>query len=127
MIAKHITKNDLENALKRVNLKYEENIKFKAVESTNRFETSFRFTLTVKDSNATGARRGTSGRKISAACWHVHGNFFDALIEISAQAVIVTDWLSRKPIIIDINGGNWQDQKVGGLINPFYISELCEC
>ena len=79
---------------------------------TNKKRTTFDVRLTVKDSRLAGSRRSNIGRRISSACWHVNGHFFDYL-------------LSRGAKIRSAGGSynspseNWQD-KCG-------LSRLCNC
>ncbi len=117
------------NALNSINKEYDDNIEF------NRFDrTGNRWTVTlkVKDSNKEGARRGTcfanSGerRKLISACWHVHGNFFNALLEDDSNCVIQS--LGKKIYMDDgYVVGNWEDRNAGSIVDPVYMSELCEC
>ena len=113
--------DNLEKALKKVNKLYGDNIKF------NRFDkvgNKNRFTLKVNSTkdNKKGYKIGYSGRKVASACWHVHGDFFDALIEVDSNAVIKS--LDKT---IDKDGGNWQDFNVGSIVQPLYASEACTC
>jgi hypothetical protein len=118
MKAKNTNRNDMERALAIVNKKYAGNIKW------NRFDDgkTINFTLTVKSSKAPGGRRAPSGRRVAAACWHVHGDFFDALFGICPDAVIVS--MGRK---ITKDEGNWQDRNIGSVYMPFMYSEACDC
>ena len=124
MKAKNVTQNEMELAMSKINNKYNGNVEW------NRFDGSrvFNFTLKVKDSSGLGAKFGFTTnkdgeyRKTCSACWHVHGDFFDALIEINQDAVIVSSFAK-----IDKNGGNWQDRNIGSMFNPRYYSESCNC
>jgi len=89
------------------------------------------FRLGVNDCRAAGARRGFcrrndgERRRLSAACWHAHGHFFEALYEQAPQAVVKTS-------ITRIFGpsqseGNWIDRQCGSMFDPAMFSELCEC
>lgn len=130
---------ELESALKIVNKKYDNNIQFKRIDKMGN---KVIFTLKVKNANK---KHGTTkGRALNygyvmkqqnpnypsgsyassgSACWHVHGEFFEALLSINDNAVI-TSVIGT----IDKNGGNWQDKEVGA---PYYgylmMSDLCEC
>jgi len=119
MKVKNVTSQEIEAALKTVNKKYENNIVFKRFEQKGK---QFVFTLTVKNSKKAGGRIGNSGKRVAAACWHVHGDFFDALLEINENAVITT--CSGK---IDKNNGNWQDRNIGSIYEPLMYSEACNC
>lgn len=124
MQARNVTRGQMFNALQAINKKYGGNVEF------NRFDGArvFNFTLKVKDSRGKGAKLGFSRRldgrrrRTSNACWHVHGDFFDALLEINPAAVIVTAFAR-----IDANGGNWQDKQVGSMVEPVMYSQMCEC
>ena len=87
------TIDELEAALRKVNEKYEDNITFKTIgwKSKNRRT----FTLTVVDSRGKGGRRGRQGQRVKAACWHVHGDFFDALFEINEDAFVNSGFVGK--------------------------------
>jgi hypothetical protein len=108
----------MEAALAIVNGKYAGNITWKRFDDGR----TINFTLTVKSSKAPGGRLGPSGRRVAAACWHVHGDFFDALFEVCPDAVIVS--MGKK---ITKDEGNWQDQNIGSAYLPFMYSEACDC
>ena len=117
----YATAEDLREALKAVNELYNDNIMFKRLDGKI-------FTLRVKDSKGAGARRGynftKSGerRRLISACWHVHGDFFEALFKVNPRAVVHA---GRRKITAE--GGNWQDWNIGSLITPLYHSEACDC
>lgn len=126
MIARYCSINDLEYALKKVNEEFDDNIIFKR-EPEYMSRNSIRFTLTVKDSRGPGSRKSSSPfspeRRVSAACWHVHGLFFDCLFEINGEALII----SRSDHRITAQGGNWEDWNAGSMTFPRYMSECCDC
>lgn len=117
------TKEELQQSLELVNRIYEGNIIFKNISPVGR---RLRFTLTVKDSHKKGGRLSQSqfhpGRHICAACWHVHGNFFDALFSIRENIYIYSQ--GRK---ITAMAGNWHDKNIGSMMYPVNFSEACEC
>lgn len=121
MIAKNCSIEDLERALKEVNKKYENNITFNRY--PEKYGNGIRFTLRVKDSKKAGHRIGHTGRRLINACWHVHGDFFDALFKINPEAIIIVG-SNRK---ITKNYGNWQDWNIGSVLYPLMYSEACEC
>jgi hypothetical protein len=126
----NVTEKDLKEALARINKKYENNIAFANFQqiSKNRYNV----TLRVKDSKKAGHRIAcwayVNGkvRRLPYACWHVHGDFFDTLLDINPNAVIYA--LNRK---IYKKGneviGNWEDWNIGSIMYPLYYSEACEC
>jgi len=124
MLAGNVTVGELDKALEKTNERYEGNLIWKR--SPERVGRRFRFTLTVKTSKGKGGRRGHSGRRIAAACYHAHGDFFDNLLEIQPEAfVLVAGAKGQKRI--DIDGGNWEDYNLGSNWRPLYASEACDC
>lgn len=139
MLAKNVTRDQMEKALEKVNEKYKGNIVFKRFDPTGR---QFRFTLKVLNCRRPGGRLSVypimarrapeffnrEGREIKdrhvgcAACWHAHGDFFDCLFSLSPEAVIVS-----RGNKIDRHSGNWNDYNIGSMISPVYASEACEC
>ena len=121
MIARKCTQEDLFKALSIINLKYADNVQF------NRFDFP-NFTLRVKDSHKAGHRFGfnatASGKKryLVSTCWHVHGDFFDALFKVNPDAYI---WSGGRRI--DITQGNWEDRNIGSVMSPLMYSDACEC
>ena len=130
MIAKNCTKGDLQAALVAVNSdhRYTGNIRFKTMETKGR---RISFTLTVVSSTigtgkakvtAPGVSVSPNGKRIAAACWHVHGDFFDALFRVCPGAEV-----SSLGKVITKDGGNWQDWNKGSMMNPKMASSCCLC
>jgi len=126
----NVTEKDLKEALARINKKYENNIAFANFQQIGK--NRYNVTLRVKDSKKAGHRIAywayVNGkvRRLPYACWHVHGDFFDTLLDINSNAVIYA--LNRK---IYKKGdeviGNWEDWNIGSIMYPLYYSEACEC
>jgi len=122
MIAVGVTREDLERALHETTQKYDGNVVWRREpEPLNKGGTRWRFTLTVKDSAGPGARIGHSGRRVKAACWHAHGDFFEALFKLKPNAVVKA---VKRTVTKD---RNWQDWNIGSAFRPLYFSEACEC
>lgn len=130
MKVKNCTFEDLQKALEITNQKFENNVIFNR-EPEPRGK-AILFTLRVKDSKLAGHRRGFSfgdrpAKRLTSACWHVHGSFFDALLEVNPNAVIVTrsgDIFKRSSGDVV---GNWEDSNIGSMYRPLYFSEACDC
>ncbi|KKK42986.1 hypothetical protein LCGC14_3169140 [marine sediment metagenome] len=126
MKVRNITNDDMRRALMIVNKQYDNNVIWNRFESNGK---GFRFTLKVKDSKKAGHRLSQSltsksnRTRMASACWHVHGDFFEALLSINEDAVIKTSG----GITINKDGGNWQDRNIGSQFSPLYFSEACEC
>ena len=128
MIVKNAALENFHAALAVVNARYDGNIKFKTLESKGK---RISFTLTVLSTTigkgkakvtVPGVSIGPNGRRIAAACYHVHGDFFDALFRVCPDAVVMS--LGK---VITKDGGNWQDWNTGSLMNPVPASACCEC
>jgi hypothetical protein len=124
----NVTRDDIVRALEAINAStYAGNIKFKrGPESLNQKGTRHAFTLTVQDSRGEGSRISASAfspeRRVAAACWHAHGHFYDALLELAPNAIVRT-----AGSVISADGGNWQDWQAGSMAYPRMMSELCDC
>lgn len=131
MKALKMTAQQMEQALSIVNQKYDGNVEFKRFDPTSR---SVSFTFKVKSSKGPGHREslnavpyGGHPRRMVSACWHVHGDLFDAILSINPAAVIRS--LDLK-IYKDAYGqvqGNWQDRNIGSQMYPVMHSTACEC
>ena len=115
MIAANVTIDDLLAALDAINTRYDGNLVFRywPVATGRRL----RFTITVENPKGPGGRHG-----VKAACWHAHGDLFDAILARCPDAVI--DSAGRK---ITVDGGNWVDWNVGSRVAPMMYSETCDC
>lgn len=120
MIAKDCTIEHLNRALDKVNERFNNNITWKR--RPERIGNRFRFTLTVKSSREPGSRISHNFRRIAAACWHVHGHFFDELIKLAPNVEIQSNGN-----VINRFGGNWQDKNIGSINRPLLYSEACNC
>lgn len=135
MIARNCSEADLLQALELINKEYDNNIKFKRLENRNtKKQKSFIFTLTVKNSHNAGGRIsynfGGKSRRVKAACWHVHGRFFDILLSFNPNCTIITT--TNKGLLKIYRAGdesvnNWQDWNIGSSIQPYYYSQACNC
>lgn len=125
MKIKGVNRQQLEDALTVVNDKYEGNIGWKRIEALNRAGTRWTVTIRCHSSKAPGhsisynqVLYGGNPRRLTSACWHVHGTFLDALpvgIEIRTRGQVT------------YSGAEWEDFNVGSVMFPRYASESCEC
>lgn len=113
------TREQLQIALDTVNRKFADNIRFKDIRPDGR---RIRFTLTVNDSKKPGSRIGNNGRRIAAACWHVHGYFFESLWQQKPDCLIIAG-----PLRMTSAADNWQDSNIGSYARPMMHSEACHC
>lgn len=142
MIIRHTTRHHLDDALQLVNERFEGNVMFRDIKMISHslgYGESWRVTLRVSSSKGPGHRLamerwgGGKQHRLTAACWHVHGKFFDFLLTINPEAVILTEVgrEKRKPIFKDKESGriqnNWMDAEVGSMMYPALLGDLCEC
>jgi hypothetical protein len=125
MIIRNVTQADLATALQYTSGVFGNNIEFFMAEPAGRTRQGgekWHVRLTVKSSRGPGARRSAdgSGRRVKAACWHVHGTFFDALPS-EAEIIVAGEEDVHHP------GDLWQDRNIGGLMNPMMHSDACDC
>lgn len=113
---------DLDKALERVTALYESNIIFnngpEHLGFTRDGREKWRLTLRALSSFKPGARRSHTGRRMAAACWHVHGRFFQAL---PAGVTIKAGTLTLEP------SSPWNDFNIGSIAFPLLYSEACDC
>ena len=126
MIASHISSQMIRDALELTNYDYNDNIKFKRepIHDGRRR----RFTLTVIDSKLPGARRSANGRRIRAACWHVHKDFMIHLFQIAPEGRLdtaVIKYFGQK----DFRHSYPQtgDQNIGSEAHPLLAKDACAC
>ena len=110
----------VEAALAVTNEKYEGNLCWNR--DPERKGKRIHFTLRVKDSKGAGHRRSFTGKRMPSACWHVHGDFFDAVWQLQSDAVI---WAGE--LRMEGPSDNWQDRNIGSQVQPLYFSEACDC
>lgn len=113
---------DIKAALDKVNQEYKGNVEFNRYPESLGFtrdgRPKMRLTLRVNDSHGAGARLSHQGRRMVAACWHVHGRFFMAL---PASCTIKAGPLTLTP------ASPWHDMNIGSQVQPLYYSEACGC
>lgn len=88
----------------------------------------FRGRIIARDSKGQQARRSASGRHGPYACWHAYRDALRAVFKVYPHAVVTTS-LAR------YNGSDGfesvypetANKNVGSMVNPAFMSELCDC
>lgn len=116
----------LETIKNNVSREYGGNVRWKRIpEPTGK---AISFTLTVVSSHGDGSRRSNEGRKIAAACWHVHRDLFERIFSENPDARIKTamaDYKGEKDFSYKYpETGN---TNVGSIANPLFADEACNC
>ncbi len=105
---------------------YDFNVKFKRFpEQVGR---AVRFTLTVSKAANKGGRIGHTGRRIAAACWHVHRDIMVAIMTIFPDARIKTaqaDYRGIEDFMDKFASTGYTN--IGSQIEPMYFNNACEC
>lgn len=118
----------LHSALDTANEKYKGNIQFKECKTVGIRKPYMHFTLRVKDSHGKGAKRGQSGIRTVAACWHAHRDVMKEIFSINPKARLI----SAMAVYEGIEGFNREfedtgDRNIGSMVNPQYFRQACEC
>lgn len=84
--------------------------------------------IVALDSRGPGARRSSSGRRMTAACWHAFRDTFRAILVADPDAVIVTamaryDGRDGFERTYPATGS----RNVGSQASSAYMPELCDC
>lgn len=129
-----VTETGLSLALGAVNVMYGDNVIFGRCDyvGTRRDDREeWVVTLRTRSSHGPGHGRsvrmwGRGGKRMATACWHVHGDFLDALASVSRDDAEVVFSLreSRRCRIAD---HGWRDVWVGNSYAGEMMSDLCEC
>lgn len=119
MLAKKCTMEMMEKALAKINEKYKGNIRFYEMEQRGK---NIKFRLKTNSPKLPGVARSASWKRSGSGCWHVHGDFFEALLSINPEAVIITK-ISK----ITKDDGNWVDVNIGSQFRWMDASEACDC
>lgn len=131
MLIRNVQDHDLYTALAVANQQFAGNIVFKRRDyagGTRQHTNKYTVTLTVRNSHAPGARlsppypwNGGKQRHISAACWHAHRAFLDAL----PPGATVTG--GRDTTVTWHPGDPHRDWNVGSYAYPCKASNACNC
>lgn len=118
MMIRNVTRDDLERALATANARYGGNL---CLARCVAIGNNWRVRLRVRDSRGPGHRvRISDRRRTTFACWHAHGDFFDALPK-GTEIILAGESTPHRP------GDPWQDRNIGSLVHPVMFSELCDC
>jgi hypothetical protein len=121
MITKNCTIEQCEKAMAKLTKLYDGNVIFNRLDGRGK---RVNFTLRVKDSKGKGAAKTTRGTRTVAACWHVHGHFFEELFKVEPTAEVfsapINKWITK-------DANNWTDIDRGSMCQPAMASKLCEC
>lgn len=123
----NFSREQLEAALAVVNVRYAGNVRLIHGTETSRWR---RFTLRVNSSRGPGAKISMSSfgnRRSVAACWFVHGDFFDALWNLPGGRVGAYYIEAAKVGRMRGPADNWQDFIIGSQFRPVMFSRSCEC
>lgn len=131
MIIRNVFIVDIFNAVKEVNKKYDNNITTDSIidySAIDNLTTKYRVNLLVKDINKKGGRIGFINKVSKLACFHAHYDFFNILLDINKNAVILLyeDWIIKRTSAGKIIG-NLDKPDKNRSHKPSPASFLCRC
>jgi len=132
MIVTKILPNDINKTIKKINKKYDNNIKTdSSLDCICNIYPKYKINLLIKDFNEAGARIGLINKPNKLACWHTYYDFFNILLEINPRAVIYLygDWIIKKTSDDKILGNLDKINKNSAYYvhKPKLSSFLCRC
>lgn len=129
MIIRNATKEQLYKAVRETSKAYEGNVRFKLEpDAVNQKGTAHRLTLTVIRSANPGGRRSSTGRKVAAACWHVHRDFMKALYGMTPEATIKSALAFYRGVKdFEANFEDTGKHNMGSAFEPCAVRNACEC
>jgi len=123
----NFSREQLEAALAVVNVRYSGNVRIIHGTVAKAWR---RFTLRVISSKGPGAKISMTSfadRRSVAACWHAHGDLFDALWNLEGGSVGAYYIEAGRVGRMHGRGDNWQDFNIGSQFRPIQFSQSCEC
>lgn len=120
MIAKNVTRQDLQTAAKNVDVR---------IENYRPVGRRHQFVLRLNSSHA-WQRYSHTGRRVAAVCWHGHRDFFRALFLLAPLAVVTTcrngktryDSETFEDVFPETGNGN-----IGSMFEPCAYRDACKC
>lgn len=131
MIITNASVNDINKAIKEINIKYENNLVPSTIINVSVYEDilKLKVNLLVINLNKPGGRVCYTNRINPFSCFHAHFDFFNKLIEINSKTIIMVseDWLiKRDPVENKIIGNPLvKDKSRIHRIRP--SSYICNC
>lgn len=121
-----VTIEEVQAAVRVASIAYEGNIVFKR--EAEKYGKAVRFTLTVKNSKKRGGRISPNGRRVCAACWHLHRDVMKAVFAVNPDARIKTAMADYKGLD-DFNATYPATGRVniGSQMYPLYAKDACCC
>lgn len=125
MIIKNVTGTQMEQAMNKTNMTYNNNVQF------NRYNVGankINFTLRVKSSSGKGARRSFNGRKLVACCFHGHYEFMRCIFDIAPNAVISSckaTYKGKEDFKNKFQSVGYDN--CGSMMNPLSYGDACDC
>lgn len=117
------------DTLNEINEKYAGNVMFNRcdlVKLRKDGNEEWEVTLRTLSSRGSGAGRSFHGRRMATACWHVYGDFLDALGRRVSEATYESTINGRRRRLVCEHG--WEDHAVGApMIGYMMMSEMCDC
>ena len=84
-------------------------------------------TIRVHNSRKPGARRSYTGRRLTAACFHAHEQFYREAFALGATRIksTIADWRSVGDMEKDLD--RLAAANIGSMMQPLCHADACEC
>ena len=92
----------------------------------NRAGTRFRGRIMARSSHGPGARRSWSGRRLTAACWHVFRDVIRAALAEYPDAVFTTSLARYTAANFEATYPATGSRNIGSVMQPVTMPELCD-
>lgn len=125
MIAKNVTEKEMNEALRLTNVDYQNNVQFKTFEPKGK---GFTFTLRVASSKGLGAKRGFSGKRTVACCYHAHYAFMDNLFKLNPTAKLTSTmetYNGQSEFLRKASDVAYKN--IGSVMRPMEFGSCCDC
>lgn len=111
------------------------NLVYRRCDPLNQAGTRWRVTITVQDSRGRYGRRsaipgyaGGKSRRVAAACWHGHRDFFRALFDLVPSAVVRSSFaVYRGRDEFEVEFPATYHRNAGSMAYPQAYGSLCDC
>lgn len=120
MIARNVTRDELQQAAAYAGVDVDRSLR------ANPKGRGFMFTLAPV--NGRYQRRGHTGRRVHAVCYHGHFAFMDALYRLAPDAVLITA-MQRYDGAEDFRrkAGAVAERNIGSMMQPLDYGDACDC
>jgi hypothetical protein len=121
-----IPADEIDKVVTNVSKMFDSNVRYKR--DPERDGRAVSFTLTVVDSKKKGSRVSPSGRRVAAACWHVHREVMWGILAYNNECRIKTAFADYRGLddFTDKFGATGC-VNIGSQMEPMNFEDACNC